>query len=98
MGETQRNLEKRIYENKRSIKLNDDRNALFSHVLDLKHTYKFSQAALIKAIYCKKSCRLLESAFISKTKHIKQRSRFFQISPYFSDTICHENNIETVNG
>ena len=41
IGETQRNQEKRIYEHKRSIKLNDDRNTLFSHMLDLKHTFNF---------------------------------------------------------
>ena len=37
IGETERNLEKRIYERKRSIKTNDDQNALFYHVLELKH-------------------------------------------------------------
>ena len=56
-------LEKGIYEHKRSIKLNDDRNALFSHMLDLKDTFNFSQATLIKTLHCKKS--------IFKTKDIK---------------------------
>ena len=31
----------------------DDRNALFSHMLDFKHTFKFSQATLIKLIHCR---------------------------------------------
>ena len=49
---------KSFYEHKRSIKRNDDRNALFSHMLELKHTFKFSQATLIKHIHRKKSCKL----------------------------------------
>ena len=47
------NLEKRIYEHKWSNKTNDDLNALFSHMLELKHTFNFSQAALIKPIHTK---------------------------------------------
>ena len=31
---------------------NDDRNALFSHWLDRKHTFNFSQTTLIKPIHC----------------------------------------------
>ena len=50
-GETKSNLDKRIYEEKQSIKLNDDRNALLSHMLDFKHTFKCCQATLIKLIY-----------------------------------------------
>ena len=44
MGETQRNLDKRLSEHKQSIKLNDDWNAVFSHMLNLKHTFYFSRA------------------------------------------------------
>ena len=51
IGETQRNLEKIIYEHKRSIKTNDDRNAFFPHMLELKHNFNFSQATLIKPIH-----------------------------------------------
>ena len=51
IGETQCNLEKRIYEHKLSIKPYDDRNA--SHMSDLKHTFNFSKATLIKTIHCK---------------------------------------------
>ena len=41
-------------------------------MLDLKHPFKFSEAALIKLLHCKKSHRLLESAIIYKINHIKQ--------------------------
>ena len=75
---------KRIYEQKRSIKTNDDRNALFSHMLEFKHTFNFPQAIQIKPIHSKNSWRLLESAAISKTNHIKQRPGFYQISPYLA--------------
>ena len=44
ISETQRNLEKRIYEHKWSIKTNDNWNGLFSHMLELKHTFNFFQA------------------------------------------------------
>ena len=66
-------------------------------MLDLKHTFNFSQATLIKPIHCKKICRLLESTVFSKIKHIKQRPRFFQILPYL-DIILHENNLKIENG
>ena len=48
ISKTQCNLEKKIYEHKQSIKTNDDQNTLFSHMLELKHTFNFSQATLIK--------------------------------------------------
>ena len=41
IGETQRNLEKRIYEHKRSIKLNDNQNALLPYMLDHKIHFQF---------------------------------------------------------
>ena len=73
-------------------------NALFSHMLDLKHIFNFSQASLIKSINCKNSRRQLESAVISRSKHIKQRLGFYQISPYLADIILRENNTEVENG
>ena len=72
IGETQHNLEKRIYQHKQ-IKTNDNRNVLFSRMLELKHTFDFSQATRIKPIHCKTSPRLQKSAVTSKTNHIKQR-------------------------
>ena len=87
IGENQRSLEKRIYKHKRLIKTNDDRNDFFSHMLELKLTFNFSQATLLKPIHCKKSCRLLESAVISKTKHIIQRTGFYQIPLYLEKII-----------
>ena len=81
MGKTHHNLEKRIYKHKWSIKLNDYWNALFSHMLDLKHIFNFSQVTLIKPIHCKKSLWRLESTVISKTKHIKQWSSFYRFHP-----------------
>ena len=67
-------------------------------MLDLKHSFDFSQTTLNKPIYCEKSRRLLESVVISKTNHIKQRPDFNQISPYLADIILRENNNEKENG
>ena len=42
----------------------DNQNALFSHMLDLKHTFNFSQTTLIKPIHSKKTptdCENLQS-------------------------------------
>ena len=75
ISENQRNLETRIYEHKRSIKTNDDRNALFSHMLELKNSFNFSQAALIKPIHGKTSRRLQESVVILN-KPYKTTTRF----------------------
>ena len=54
IGETQCNLVKMIYKHKRSIKLNYDRKALFSHMSYLKYAFNFFLATLIKPIHCKK--------------------------------------------
>ena len=40
-----------------------------SHMLDLKRTFNFSQATLIKTLHYKNSRRLLESAVISPLTH-----------------------------
>ena len=98
IGKTQCNLEKRIYEHKWSIKTNDNRNALFSHMLELKHTFNFSQTTLIKPIPSKTSWRLLEFAVISKTNHIKQHPGFYQILPHLANIILNENKIKIENG
>ena len=87
--------EKRIYGHKR--KSNDNQNALFSHMLELKHTFNFSQATLIKPINCKKSRTLLESVVISKTNHIKWHPGFNQMSPYMMNIILNENKIKIEN-
>ena len=83
----QTQLRKKIYEHNRSIKTNDDRNALFS---ELKHIFNFSEATLIKPIPCKKSRWLLESAVISKANYIWQHPGFYQILPYLANIINHE--------
>ena len=76
------------------MKLNDDWNALFSHMLDLKHTFNFSQATLVKPIHCIQQ----ESAVNSQCNHIKQRPGFYQISSYLADIILQENYIKIENG
>ena len=72
---------KRIYDDKYSIKTNDDRNTLFSDMLEFKHTFNFSQATLIKLIHN----RLLESEVISKTNDIGQRPEIYPISPFLAN-------------
>ena len=67
-----------------------------------KHTFSFSQANLIKPIHYKKkkqkkkktkkqNRRLLDSAIISKTNHIKQRPSLYQISPYQTERKQNQN-------
>ena len=63
---------------------------LFSHMLELKHTFNFPHTTLIKPMHYKKSRRRLESAVISKTNHIKQHPGFYQISPCLADIMLHE--------
>ena len=55
IGETLRNIEKKIYKHKRSIKTNDDLNSLFSPMLEHKCTFSFSQATRIKTYIAKYS-------------------------------------------
>ena len=72
IGETQRHIAKRIYEYKRSIKTNDDRN----DVLELKHTFKFSQVTLIKPIHRKKIPKTTRICGNLQNKPYKTTSRF----------------------
>ena len=95
--ETQRNQEK-IYERKRSIKLNDDQNVLFSHRLEIKQIFNFSLATLIEVTRCRKSRRWLKYAIIIKTKYFKVRPGFYQISPSLAAIILNENNINIESG
>ena len=74
------------------------RNTLFSNTLELKYTYKFSQATLTMPIHSKKSQRQLEFAVISKTNNIKIRPGFYQISPYLANIVKNENKIKIENG
>ena len=92
IDETQRNLEKKIYEHKRSIKLNDDRNALFSHMLDLKHTFHFSQDTFIKPIHCQKTPQTNRISSHFPKKHIKHRPGFYKISPHLAVIMLYEDN------
>ena len=39
----------------------------------------------------------VESAFISKSKHIKHRAGFYEISSYLADIILREDDIEIEN-
>ena len=58
---------------------------------------QFSQVTLIQPIDCKIFCRLLESAVISKTNHIRQHPGFYQVSPYLANIILLENNMKIEN-
>ena len=51
-------------------------------MIDLKQNFNFSLATLIKPFFSQKLRRLLKYSVISKTKRIKQRPGFFQISSY----------------
>ena len=53
IGATQRNLQKKIYEHNRLIKMNDDRNALSSQMLELKYIFSFSQTTQNQPIHYK---------------------------------------------
>ena len=67
-------------------------------MLELKHTFNFSQVTLIKYIHYKKSRRLLESAVVYKPNYTKQRPGFYQILPFLAIMILNENKIKIENG
>ena len=93
IGETQRELKKRLDEHKRDIKNNNPVNALFSHILQHDHSFNFKHAKLIKFIQNKSFRRLLESALITNSNTIKQRNGFYNLSPLISKIILNEQNI-----
>ena len=59
-------------------------------MLELKHTFDFSQVTLMKPIHCKTFQRLLESA-------VKQRPGSYQISPHLANILPNENKIKIEN-
>ena len=93
---------KRIYEHKRSIKLNDDRNAPFSYVLNLKNTFNFSQTTLTKPLHCKKPKKTNKKQKKKKTADYSNLQSFPKkpnlISPYLADIKLHEKYIKIQNG
>ena len=95
---TQRSLEKRIYEHKRSIKINDDWNVLFSHMFELKHAFHLFQATLIKPILSKKTPKTTRICGHFQNKPYKTTSRFYQISPYQVNLIINEKKVNIENG
>ena len=70
VGETGRNLEKRIYEHRRDIRVGNDKSAVFCHVRDYGHSLDFDKARIIFSSddYIKR--RVVESALISTTQNV----------------------------
>ena len=87
IGETSRNLKKRLYEHKRNIKFGDSNNCLFQHISKTQHMFNFRNASMIAYIHNKRLRQIFEASAISNIPNINSRSGFFNISAHLGKTI-----------
>ena len=80
IGETSRNLNKRIYEHKNDFKTANATNSLVSHYILTNHTFDFQNSAIFAFIHDKNK-RIIEACSITHHNTIPQREVFFKISP-----------------
>ena len=93
VGETQQNLTQRIKEHKRSIRIHDKLNALFTHIAYHNHSLNFTNAKIIKPIHKKRLRRLCESAIINQTESFNIRPGFCNLDTSIAKMIIRENTL-----
>ena len=80
IGETYRDLGKRIKEHTHNLKTDNELSALVTHRNKHDHNFKLKEAKIIHHENDKKRRRILEAAVIATTNTIKQKPGFFQIA------------------
>ena len=78
IGETSRNLNKRIYEHKKDFKTGDT-NSLVSHNILTKYTFDFQNSAMFAFIHDKSKRIIIEACSIVHPNTILQWQGFFKI-------------------
>ena len=84
IGETKRNLPKRINENRRDFKSSHLFNCLVIHNILTNHTFDFQYTNHISLIYNKNERTIIESSATSYCTTIKQKPEFFKITPFLA--------------
>ena len=91
MGETSRNLNKRIYEDRKDFQTGNTTNSLVSHNILTHHTFDFQNSVIFAFIHDKNKQRIIEACSIGHHKTIPKRQGFLQ-----NFTIYRENNIKRI--
>ena len=93
IGETSRNLQIRLKEHKKDIRIGNLNNALFQHISLSNHNLDFTSAKMLIYIHNERQRRILEAAAISLCNSLNTRPGFYNISPYSSKSILNSYNI-----
>ena len=93
ISETSRNLNVRLKEHKRDIRIGNLNNALFQHISQSNHNFDFNSAKMLIYIYNKRLRRIFEAAAISFFNSLNTRPGFYNISLYLSKSILNSYNI-----
>ena len=93
IGETSRNLPKRINEHENHFKSGNISNSLIIHNISTNHTFYFQHSNFIAFIHDKNKRRIIELSAISYYKTIQQRSGFYKISPYLFKMMLKDFNL-----
>ena len=86
-----------IYEHLQDFGLGDIPNALISHNLEIKQSFKFKDSKVFVKIHFKQHRNVIESCIVSNYYTIKQRSSFFKLSPTFVKLVLSNYNIPYSN-
>ena len=79
IGETVRNLRKRLY----AYKCGNSNNAPFQHVAKIKHYFNFNAATMLAHIHNNRFRQIFEVSYILVFTSVNTRPRFFNLSPFF---------------
>ena len=84
IGEIARNLNKRLYEHKRDIRLDNSNNALFLHISKTKHNFNFNAGTMLAHIHNKRLRKIFKASSISLLSSVNTGPGFFNLSPFFT--------------
>ena len=92
IGETSRNLQVRLKEKKRDIRIDNSNNALFLHISQSNNNFDFNSAKILICIHNKSQRQIFEAAAISFFNSLNTRPGFYNIFPYLSKSILNSYN------
>ena len=93
IGETARNLKKRLYEHSKDLKFGNTSNSLVTHNLLTNHNFSLQKSSMIAFIHNRNIRRIVDSSAISILNTLPQRPGFYKISPFLARIILKNFNI-----
>ena len=93
IGETSRNIKKRLYEHKLDISLDHRNNALFQHISKTNHHFNFYAATMLAYNDNKSWRQIFEAGAISLLSSVNKLPQFFNVSDFLSNLILNSYDI-----